>query len=141
MAHKLGKVVWQGDGLAFEGSVPSGASLKFNNIGDDFRPLELVMVALAGCTAMDVIDILRKKRQAVIGLEVAAHGETADEHPHKYTAIEVKYTIIGENIDASAVERAIELSETKYCAVMATLRAAAPVKTSYEIKQQQTASS
>ncbi len=135
MAHKLGKVVWQGQGMAFVGSISNGASLKFNSVGDDFRPLELVMTALAGCTAMDVVDILRKKRQAVTAFEVDAHGETSDEHPHKYTSIEIKYTVTGDAIDPAAVARAIELSESKYCGVMATLRAAAPIKTRYEIRQ------
>lgn len=134
MATKEGRAIWQGEGLKFTGTVPSGASLTFNSEGDAFRPMEMLVLGLAGCTAMDVVDILRKKRQAVSAFEVVARGETAEEHPHKYTSLEVTYIVTGTDIDAASVERAIQLSETKYCGAMATLRQAAPVTTKYEIR-------
>ncbi len=133
MAMKEGRVVWQGEGLKFQGVVPSGATLTFNSQGDDFRPMEMFMLGLAGCTGMDVVDILRKKRQEVTSFEVVARGDTREEHPHKYTAIEVTYVVTGKNIDPASVERAIQLSETKYCGAMATLREAATIALKYEI--------
>ncbi len=134
MATKEGRAIWQGEGLKFTGTVPSGASLTFNSEGDAFRPMEMLVLGLAGCTAMDVVDILRKKRQAVSAFEVVARGETAEEHPHKYTSLEVTYIVTGTDIDPASVERAIQLSETKYCGAMATLRQAAPVSVKYEIR-------
>jgi putative redox protein len=93
------------------------------------------MVGLAGCTAMDVIDILRKKRQDVTDFQVQARGEQAEDYPHGYVRIEVKYVVTGHNIDPEAVRRAIELSETKYCSVAASLRPGAPITTSFEVYQ------
>lgn len=133
-AIKEALAVWKQDGLAFDATTSTGATLPLNNQGATFRPAELLMVGLAGCTAMDVIDILRKKRQDVTDFQVQARGEQADDHPHKFVRIEVKYIVTGRNVDPEAVRRAIELSETKYCSVMATLRAAAPVTTSFEIR-------
>ena len=133
MATKEARVIWQGEGLRFTGRVPSGATLTFDHEGETFRPMEALMLGLAGCTGMDVIDILRKKRQPVTGFEVIAQGQTADEHPHKYVAIKVTYVITGDGVDPAAVERALQLSETKYCGAMATLRQAAPVELKYEI--------
>mgnify|MGYP001218881800 CR=1 FL=1 len=134
MATKEGRAIWQGEGMKFTGMVPSGASLTFNSEGDAFRPMEMLVLGLAGCTAMDVIDILRKKRQAVTAFEVVARGETAEEHPHMYKALDVTYIVTGTDIDPAAVERAMQLSETKYCGAMATLRQAAPVTLKYEIR-------
>ena len=138
MATKEGRVIWQGEGLHFTGVVPSGASLTFNSVGNDFRPMEIFMLGLAGCTGMDVVDILRKKRQAVTAFEVVARGDTQEEHPHRYTAIEVTYIITGNGIDPLAVERAMQLSETKYCGAMATLRESATIALKYEIRESET---
>jgi putative redox protein len=77
---------------------------------------------------MDVISILQKKRQEVSGLEVKAHGERAAEDPKKFTSFLVEYVVRGKGIDRDAVTRAVELSETKYCSVMATLRSAGPIE-------------
>ena len=134
-AIKEAVAVWKHEGLAFDATASTGAALALNNQGATFRPAELLMVGLAGCTGMDVIDMLRKKRQDVTDFQVQARGEQAEEHPHRYVRIEVKYIVTGRNVDAEAVRRAIELSETKYCSVMATLRAAAPVTTSFEIRE------
>lgn len=135
MGMKEAVAVWQGKGLAFEVTVPSGATMRLDSEGVNFRPLEMLMVGLAGCTAMDVIDILRKKRQEVTGFEVQTRGETSEEYPKKYTRIEVTYLVTGERIDPEAVRRAIELSETKYCSVIATLREAATIITRFEIRE------
>jgi uncharacterized OsmC-like protein len=85
------------------------------------RPAELIPMAVAGCTAMDVISILRKKRQVVTSYEVRANGEQEDDHPNAFTRIDVVHVLGGEGIDTEAVRRAIELSATKYCSVGATL--------------------
>ena len=100
------------------------------------RPKLLMMVALAGCTAMDVISILRKKRQDVTGFEVKLDAKQADEHPHIFTDIHVKYIVRGRNLKPQAIERAIELSETRYCPAHAMLSKAATVDHSYEIVEE-----
>ncbi len=97
------------------------------------RPMELILEGLAGCTAMDVISIMRKKRQNVTGFEVTAHAERANQHPKVFTAIEINYIFRGKDIDPKAVERAIELSEQIYCPAQAMLAQVAPIKLSYEI--------
>jgi putative redox protein len=95
--------------------------------------MELVLVALAGCTAMDVISILQKQRQPVRGLEVLVRAERAEQHPKVYTSFEVTYRVQGEGIDRRAVERAVALSEEKYCSVGAMLQQSAPIRSSIEI--------
>jgi putative redox protein len=127
-------VVWK-KGMSFTGTghtsnftVALGADSKSGGDNDGFRPTELVLVGLAGCTAMDVISILQKKRQPVSAFEVKAHGERAETDPRRFTRFTVEYIVTGKGIDSAAVERAVELSETKYCSVMATLRYAGPVE-------------
>ncbi len=96
-------------------------------------PMELMLVGLAGCTGMDVIDILKKKRQPVTGLEVHVEGARADSTPAVYNAIEIRYMVRGREVSPQAIERAIHLSETKYCSVGAMLGKTAKIKTRYEI--------
>lgn len=119
-------------GLSFEGSTAGEGSVlrlesKAGEPGGSFTPMELLLVGLAGCTAMDVISILEKKRQQVTAFDVLAHGERADEHPKVFTSIALEYRVAGRGIDRSAVEHAVELSETKYCSAMAMLRKAASI--------------
>jgi putative redox protein len=97
------------------------------------RPLDLLLASLAGCTAMDVLSILRKKRQSVAGLEVHVSGRQAEEHPRVFTDIEVVYVVAGTDVDPRAVERAIELSETQYCPAYAMLGKTATITSRYEI--------
>jgi putative redox protein len=127
------QVVWK-KGLSFTGTgftsnftLPLGADPKAGGENDGFRPTELLLVGLAGCTAMDVISILMKRRQEVTSFEVKTHGERAEEPPRPFTSFTVEYIVKGKGIDHADVERAVELSETKYCSVMATLRGAGPV--------------
>ncbi len=101
-----------------------------------FRPMEILLVALAGCTGMDVISILRKKRQNVHSFEVRAHGERAETHPRIYTRIMVEYVVGGSNVEKAAVERAVELSRDKYCSVMAMLRSSVPIETKITINEE-----
>ncbi len=119
-------VIWK-DRMSFEASAGSGFSLPMGSSpevgGDDdgFRPMELLLVGLGGCTAMDVISILKKKRQDVTGFEVKVHGERAADHPKVFTDITLEYIVTGRNISQEAVERAVELSETRYCSAQAML--------------------
>jgi putative redox protein len=130
--------VWQG-GLQFEARANSNIPVRMD--GDaktGVSPMEMVLMGLAGCTGGDVIDILRKKRQNVSRFEVRVTGKRAGEHPRKYTDIEVVYLITGHNVDPAAVERAIELSEDKYCSVSATLKGVAAITSRYEIRETET---
>lgn len=128
--------VWK-EGLVFEADTEAGFTVRMDSeaSGTGFSPMALVLAGLAGCTGMDVIDILRKKRQAVTGLEVRVKGARAGEHPRKYTDIHIMYVVTGHEVEAEAVRRSIELSETKYCAVAATLRGGAQITTEFEIHE------
>lgn len=96
-------------------------------------PMELLLVGLAGCTAIDVIDILEKKRLKVTGLEVRVEGTRAETYPMVYTCIDVIYIVRGKDIPAHAVEQAIQLSEEKYCSAGVMLGKTAKINHRYEI--------
>jgi putative redox protein len=96
-------------------------------------PKELLMFALGGCTANDVIPILRKKRVPVERLEIRVTGTVRDEHPQVFSEMHLAYTFYGSGIDPVDVERAIELSTTKYCAVSAMLAASVKITHSFTI--------
>jgi putative redox protein len=98
-------------------------------------PMHLLLLSLAGCTAMDVVSILRKKREQVTGLSVEVQGKQRAEHPRVYESIEVSYRVRGTGVDPKAVDRAIELSQTRYCPVIAMLGEAARITSSYEIEE------
>jgi putative redox protein len=98
-----------------------------------FKPSELLLAALAGCTAVDVVDILRKKRQPVSSLRVVADGQQNAEPPYAFEHIHVRFEVEGPRVSAQAVERAISLSQEKYCSVAATVRGVATITTSYTI--------
>ena len=103
-------------------------------VGAGPQPHRLLLLAMAGCTAMDVLSILRKKRQQVIGLSVEVQGSRAEQHPRVYIHFDVLYRVRGTNIDPQAVARAIELSTTRYCPVIGMLGKVAEVATRYEIE-------
>lgn len=133
------KVIWKGD-MRFEGSADSGFRLPLdtnaaNGGGTGFSPMELLLVGLAGCTAMDVVAILKKKKQDVTGLEIGVQAERASEEPRVYTHIVVDYVITGNGIDPAAVNRAVELSETKYCSVEAMLGKTARIEHTITIRE------
>jgi putative redox protein len=96
-------------------------------------PMEMLLAALAGCTGMDVISILRKMHQDVRAYEVRVHGVRAEEYPQVYTEVTVEHVLTGYHIAAAAVERALSLSETKYCGVTNTLNKTARVTSTYRI--------
>ena len=112
------------------------AEVTVGGVGAGPQPHRLLLQAMAGCTAMDVISILRKKRQQVSTLSVEVQGYRADQHPRVYTQIEVLYRVRGQNVDPQAVARAIELSATRYCPVIAMLGKVAEVRTRYEIEKE-----
>ncbi|NMC79879.1 MAG: OsmC family protein [Chloroflexi bacterium] len=101
--------------------------------GVGMKPSELMLVALASCTAVDVVDILAKKRQALDSLEIEASGEQDADPPWTYRKIELCYRLRGKALQEKAVAQAIELSEEKYCSVAATLRGVAQIVTRFEI--------
>ncbi|HYO44541.1 MAG TPA: OsmC family protein [Candidatus Limnocylindrales bacterium] len=109
--------------MRFEAQVGSGHTVVMDNAEGDSgaRPAELVGVALGGCTGMDVISILRKKRQQVTGYEIRVSGLQAEGHPNNFLRFDVVHVVDGVDIDAEAVRRAIELSATRYCSVGSTL--------------------
>jgi putative redox protein len=102
-----------------------------NGIG--VSPSQMLLVALAACSAVDVVGILEKKRKKLNLLEVTATGEQDPEPPWAYRKIHVKYRLGGTNLTSKAVEQAIGLSQEKYCSVAATLRGVAQIITEYEI--------
>jgi putative redox protein len=97
-------------------------------------PMDVILTALGGCTGMDVIGILRKKRQEVTGYEVEVIGERrVDEHPKLYTKLEIVHRVRGHNLSPAALEEAIRLSDTKYCSVHAMLHQGVPIASRFEI--------
>lgn len=133
-----GQVTWV-DGLCFVGQSPSGKGIVIDGRkevgGSELgpTPMELVLIALAGCTAMDVISILNKQRQKVTAFQVKVRAERAQEHPKVYTQFHLEYIVKGQGISEEGLKRAIQLSKEKYCSVGAMLERAAPIYTSYTI--------
>ncbi len=97
------------------------------------KPIELVAIALAGCTAFDVINILRKKRQQVTAYEVKVEADQAPNPPQVFTQVRIRHIVTGNDISATAVEEAIRLSEEKYCSVGAMVKQSAELHTTFEI--------
>jgi putative redox protein len=100
---------------------------------EGFKPSELLLAAVGGCTGIDVVDILRKKRQQITGLRITVTGRQQQEFPHAFIEIDVHYAVRGHGVSTQAVERAIQLSEEKYCSVAATVRGVAAIRTSYTV--------
>jgi putative redox protein len=127
------------EGMEFTAESGSGHSVQLDaaehggghNAG--FQPMELLLLGLAGCTGMDVISILRKKRQQVTGYVVRVRGERAESDPKVFTHVVVEHVVTGHDISPAAVARAIELSETKYCGAGATLSKTATLTHTFRI--------
>src|SRR5512136_2656684 len=130
------KVTWS-HGMSFTGTANSGFTINLGadpSVGGDndgFRPLELMAISLAGCTAMDVVSILKKKQQDVTAFEVKIHADRAEQHPKVFTHTIITYIITGHDLDEQALRRAIELSTTKYCPAQAMLVKAVPIELCY----------
>lgn len=124
-----------GLGLKFGVRLDNGVAFTLDS-GKDVQhptPVELILAAVAACTAMDVIAILRKKRQAVVGYEVISRGARREEHPRVFTRIEVLHRLRGKDLSAVAIEEALRLSETKYCSVNAMLEKTVTIVHRHEI--------
>ncbi len=132
------KVKWVND-FQFIGESGSGhaivmdASPEPGKIRTGMTPMEMLLVATGGCSGMDVISVLKKKRQDVFDIEVNVIGEKAETHPQKYKSIQIEYTVTGKDISEEAVRKAVELSMEKYCSVKATLEGSAEIKYSFRI--------
>lgn len=123
MTTKTATITMEGGDLRFVARSGSGHDIVLDDGRGDtgMRPSELIPIAVAGCTAMDVISILRKKRQDVSSYQIRASGEQREAPPNAFTRIDIVHVLDGGMLDVEAVRRAIELSATKYCAVGATL--------------------
>jgi len=100
------------------------------------RPMELILLGLGGCTAMDVISILQKKRVKLDDFECFVSAERAENHPQVFTKVHIKYVFYGKNIPTQAVERAIELSQEVYCSASEMFRKTAELTHEYEIREE-----
>ncbi len=143
MAKKTTQIsaVWQG-GIAFEGKDGDGSTVMMDSpiakggpVG--VSPMRLLLMSLAGCTAMDVISILEKKRQDVTGFDINVSGTRADAHPRYYEDIEIEFVVRGRSVDPKAVARAIKLSEENYCSVSENLRPKTNIVTSFRVEEEE----
>lgn len=128
-------VHFAGDDL-FIGISPSGHAITFDTNHERSAapsPVEALLVALGSCTGIDVVNILLKKRLKISAYRIEVTGQRRDEHPRSYHSMRVHHVITGQGIPKTAVEQAIELSETKYCSVAATLRPTVEIQSSFEI--------
>ena len=120
----------------FVGYTPSGnaVTIDANHIRHSApSPMELLLLALGSCTGVDVISILRKKRQKVMNYRIEVRGQRREKHPRSYNRMGVHHIITGRSISKQSVAQAIELSEQKYCSVAATFRPTAEIVSSFEI--------
>ena len=117
------------DAVADSGHVVClGTKKEYGGDDDGSSPMELVLMALAGCTASDIIAIMGKKQQNVTSLEIKVHGDRVDDHPRIYKKLFVEYVIGGVSLDPKAVERSVQLSVERYCSVQAMLKATVPIE-------------
>lgn len=107
--------------------VPMDAGPDFGGESSAAKPMELLLIGLGGCTGMDLVPLLAKMRQAVTAVELNIVAERSEEHPRAYTRIDIEYVVAGRNLEADKVERAVALSQEKYCSVSAMLKRACPV--------------
>ncbi len=120
----------------FIGTSPSGHAMVVDTNharSSAASPVELLLIALGSCTAVDVISILRKKREQVTDYRVEVRGERRTDYPRSYTIMEVRHIVRGRNVSEKAVAQAIQLSEEKYCSVAATLKPTVTITSTYEI--------
>lgn len=133
---KTARVVWKGANLDFAAALGSGYAFDMSSRAGEAggSPMEFLLAGVAGCTAVDVVMILQKKRQPISAVEVEISGLRADERPRTYTAVDITYRVRGD-VDPRAVEQAIELSEEKYCSASVMFRnAGVAISSSYRIE-------
>ena len=124
------KATWQGEN-AFLAENENGGKAELG--GENIRPMQMLLVSLAGCSGVDVANILKKKRVKLNDLQIRVSGKRAETYPKVYTDIHVTYLIWGEEIKGKDVEQAIQLSEDKYCSVTAMLKSTAKIHSNYQI--------
>jgi putative redox protein len=122
---------WTGEELNYIGTDAKGNQIPMG--GANVSPSQMLLLGAAGCMGMDIVNVLQKKQQPVTGIEVEVIGHQPDEYPKPYHTIELAFTVKG-NVDAQAVERAIELSRDKYCVVGQTLQRPVDLKTSFIVR-------
>jgi putative redox protein len=135
-------VRWK-DGSAFEAEVPTGVKFILDTHPDHGgrmlgpTPVEALLSSIAACSAIDVLDILRKKRQVVTSYRIEVEGDRPPigQWPRPFSSIRVKHIVTGENLDQDAVARAVQLSDTKYCSVITTLRAAPTITSEWLVEE------
>jgi len=137
MVHSSYKasVLYAGDEF-FIGTPPSGHAQVIDTNGDRKAaptPMEMLLVSVAACTAADVISILKKKRQDVTDYKVEVTADRREDHPRAFTKFHVHHIVYGRGVSEKSLADAIELSDTKYCSVAATVRPTAKITTSFEI--------
>lgn len=127
------------DGMQFVGEAGSGHAIVmdtdagFGGANTGLRPTELLLIGVGGCSGMDIVSVLRKKKQKLTGLEVNVDGKKAETYPQKFTDINIEFIVTGKGLSEEAVKRAIDLSMEKYCSVKATLEGSAKITFSYKI--------
>ncbi len=123
------------DGKQFVGidSTHHSVVLSTPDEGVGIKPSELLLIAVASCSAVDVVEILAKKRMTLTRLEISSTGEQDQDPPWTFRKVHLHYKVAGKGLTAKAVEQAIQLSEEKYCSVAATIRATAEITTDFEI--------
>ncbi|MBI1756947.1 MAG: OsmC family protein [Fimbriimonas ginsengisoli] len=135
-------VVRWNNGLVFAAEAPDGTRLTLDGQADDalpavgLSPMQALLAAIAACGAMDVISILEKKRQKVTAYRVEIKGERppAGKWPRPFQSITIRHIVTGKNVDPAALARAVELSDSKYCSVLATLRESPSVKSEWVVE-------
>ncbi len=135
-------VTWTGD-MVFESIGPSGLGITFDTYNETPgaakgpTPVEALMGSIAACSAMDVISILEKKRQVVTGYRIEVEGVRAPEGewPRPFLSLVIRHIVTGKDLDAAAVERSVELSDAKYCSVIATLRSSPAICSEWRIEE------
>jgi putative redox protein len=136
------QVTWAGPGLRLIGETESSPAIVIDSSSGEYgthsgpSPMELIIIGLASCTAMDVVSIMEKKREPMTNLQVKVDGARAESHPKVYTHIKLEYIAYGTGINENSLHRAIELSEKRYCPVHAMLMKTAEISSSYRIVEQ-----
>lgn len=135
MAESKAVVYYSGNDF-FIGISPSGHSLVMETNGERHSavtPVELLLIAVGGCMGADIVEILRKKREEVTDYRVEVRSERREDHPRSFKKIQMHHIIKGRNVSEKSVKQAIELSDTKYCSVAASLRPTAEISSTFEI--------
>ncbi|MBP1619871.1 MAG: osmC-like family protein [Acidobacteria bacterium] len=125
------------EGMRFAGNAGSGHGVSFESIACDGHvspsPMELFLIGILGCTAIDIVSILGRMREPLAGLELAANASRAAENPKRFTAIEFVYTLRGKGLSREKAERAVALSHGTYCSALASLREDCAISSRIEI--------